>query len=355
MRIEKIALHELDEFIRSDQYKQFEVKPITPMRAASYLRNPHARPGDNVLYMLLERSKLIAFRTLFADKLVGEDEPFGWLSGNWVHPDYRRHGHSEKLLEEAFSDWNGRLMFTNYAPASLELYMKSGKFDSIYSAEGTRFYLFAKPSKLLAERMPGWKFLLYLFDVVVSIVASVKTAFFNSKQLAGFETKLVEGFDDECASLLKAGADQKIFDRNKKSFRWIFSYPWVSTADKRFLKNYPFSSFSDSFRYETLKIYAGETLKGFVFYSVRDKHLRTLYHSLTPETVKIAAQHLSNLAAAEKIETATVLDPELAKAVAESKKPFIKAKNIEHRIYSSFKFEQENKKIQSGDGDFVFS
>ena len=50
-----------------------------------------------------------------------------------------------------------------------------------------------------------------------------------------------------------------------------------------------------------------------------------------------------------------MLDPQLAKAVTESKKPFIKSKNIDHRIYSSFKLEQKNKKIQSGDGDFVFS
>ena len=52
MRVEKIALHELDEFIKSDHYKQFKVKPITLLRAASYLRNPYARPGDNVLYIL---------------------------------------------------------------------------------------------------------------------------------------------------------------------------------------------------------------------------------------------------------------------------------------------------------------
>lgn len=179
--------------------------------------------------------------------------------------------------------------------------------------------------------------------------------FFTTKHITDFETKTIKEPDEECLKLLKSNAGQTLFNRGKKSFKWIFSNPWISTVDKRFIDNYPFSSFSKAFRYETLKIYTENKFEGFILYSIRDKHLKALYSTLNGELLKTAAQHLSNLAAKERIEIMTILDPILAEAVSSSKNPFIKTMNIEHRIYSSFKLERGNKKIQAGDGDFVFS
>lgn len=355
MKIYKVALHELDELIKSDVYKQLQIKPITPLRAASYLRNPRAQPSDYVLYFMRKGSKLIAFRSLFADQLTGEKEQFAWLSGNWVHPDFRRQGHSEKLLEEAYSDWGGRLMFTNYAPSSLQLYLKSEKFKPIYSDSGSRFYLFAKPSKLLKERVKGLQFLLRIADFFVSVFASTKVKTFKIEEIDHTKAEMIERPDQECYKLLKESSKQFLFKRNKKSLKWVFSNPWVSTADKRFQKNYPFSSFSDSFKYHTLKLYSDGEFKGFVLYSIRDGHLKTLYHVLNESVKEIAAKHLINLAATKKLELLTILDSDLSQVIKSCEHPFIHVKNIEHRIYSSFDSVGIHDKIQSGDGDFVFS
>ena len=353
MKIYKVALHELDEFIKSDIYKNLDVKPITPMRAASYLRNPHALPHDYVIYFMRKGNRLIAFRSLFADKLPREKQTFAWLSGSWVNSDFRGLGHSETLFEEAFKDWEGRLMVTNYDP-SLHQNLKTEKFKAIYNNQGTCFYLFAKPSCLLKERMKGIKLLLRILDLFVSMYASFKLSLFKNEALELSSIEFIQEPDDECFNLLKA-SEKSLFNRKKKNFQWIFKFPWVSTADQRFLKNYPFSSYADSFMYHTLKIYEGDQLKSFLFYSIRDKHLKTLYHQLHESDFKLAAKHLINLAATKKLELLTILDPKLANEVKTCKNPFISSKNIDHTIYSSFIPIRKPDKIQSGDGDFIFS
>ncbi len=118
MEIKKIRLSELEEFANSTQFQSFENKPITTFRVASQIKNPRAQPNDYVLYMGFVDDKLVAYRTLFGDHITkqGKTIRFGWCSGAWVHPGFRKEGFSTLLLNEAFDDWEGKLMFTNYAP-----------------------------------------------------------------------------------------------------------------------------------------------------------------------------------------------------------------------------------------------
>ena len=355
MNIRKIALHELEEFLKSDVYDQFEIKPITPARAASYLKDPHASPNNFVLYLLTEGSKLIAFRTLFADRLTHEKAPFAWLSGNWVHPDYRRQGFSEKLLKEAHNDWNGRLMFTNYAPASLQLYLKTGKFEPIYEGSGERFYLFAKTSKILAARLHRFRFILPIADFLIHLWATLKVSLFKPKVASSFQTELLEFPDRPCYDLVKSKRNELLFRRTPKTLKWIFNYPWISNANINLADQYPFSSYSKSLQYQTLKIFLNGQFKGFLVYSIRDGHLKILLNFLDERLLPQVAVLLSKIALEQKIEMMTVLDPVLSNALKNAKNPFVFHKKFEHRIYSSFKPANAVGKIQAGDGDFILS
>ena len=134
LEIKKIRLKELNDFVKSEMFNQFEILPISPERVKSYINNPKAKPEDVVLYLGSINNALVAFRSLFAGELISDDlkTRFAWCSGNWVAPEFRRKGFSEQLLKEAYSDWSGKLMFTNYAPNSENLYLKTGWFHSIY-------------------------------------------------------------------------------------------------------------------------------------------------------------------------------------------------------------------------------
>jgi GNAT superfamily N-acetyltransferase len=215
LRIEKIQLKNLESFVQSETFQQFNTIPITVLRAKSYLNNPHAHPNDVVLYLGFIEKQLVAFRSLFADRIFSDNEPirFAWCSGNWVHPDFRRKGFSEQLLHETFTDWNGKLMFTNYAPNSEKLYLKTGKFKPIHQFQGFRGYLFPKTRKLIQSANKNWvtKFVFSAVDKFIAAFSSSQILFFRSKKNPDFEFKPIQFPDSECYQLLQNNRTKPYF------------------------------------------------------------------------------------------------------------------------------------------------
>lgn len=141
--IQKISLEKLGDFIHSTDFKKLRNKPISKIRAVSYINNPRANKNDIVLYMVFNLDELIAYRTIFSDYFTNEDNNkvfFGWLSGNWVHTKHRRKGLSTLLFNEVLKDWNHKLMYTNYAEASKLVYDKTQKFNLLLDLKGARYY-----------------------------------------------------------------------------------------------------------------------------------------------------------------------------------------------------------------------
>ncbi len=355
MHLKKIRLKELGEFQKSELFRSFEIKPISSFRAQSYLNNPHAEPDDVVLYLLHEENKLIAFRTLFAGRLMNHSKRFAWLSGNWVHPDDRRQGYSQQLLDEALKDWDERLMFTNYAPASLQLYLKTEQFQSVYLDSGTRFYFYFRTRKVLAARYPKFAFLLPVLDFFIQLAAGFTHLLFHPMRIRHFSMKESNMPDEASLEIAEAKKDSYLFARGRRELEWVFNHPWLSAADDQFALSYPFASFSRQFKYRSIKIFHKEKLVGFIIVLLRDGHMRTVHLQLPYDRMRIAARFLIRVAAKNKVETLTVLNPKLAKEVEKRPNPFLFHKKIEHGIYSSFPVSAAMRKIQDGEGDFIFS
>ena len=128
------------EDLKSHQFQAFysnkEVAPLSPLRLQSYLKNPRADQRDHILFELRHKDRLIAYRTLLPDCFydhLGNSHRFAWLSGNYVDPEYRRQGYSTRLLQLAEEHWDGRLMYTNYAPVSKAVYDQTGQFRVLNS------------------------------------------------------------------------------------------------------------------------------------------------------------------------------------------------------------------------------
>ncbi|QIA06901.1 GNAT family protein [Draconibacterium halophilum] len=231
LQIKKIRIKELENFVNSKEFQNYEVVPISPIRAQSYLANPHAKPEDIVLYLGFIDNKLIAFRSLFADTLNSDGQliRFGWCSGNWVHKQHRRFGYSEQLLREAYKDWNKKLLFTNYAPNSEKLYLKTGLFQAIHQFEGVRAYLHAKTAKFFPTKInPLTKLLFNVIDFFIGLIVRLITAFYHTKKdykLSFIET---EKPDETCFEFLKSNPVNSVFNRNETELKWIFEHPWIS-------------------------------------------------------------------------------------------------------------------------------
>lgn len=356
----KIRLADLENFSQSEVFKSWETVPVSSLRIQSYLHNPAANPDDVVLYIALTENKLVAFRTIFAGSVltVNGKERFGWCSGNWVHPDFRRKGFSELLLNEAFAGWNGRLMFTNYAPNSEKLYLKTGKFKPIHQFQGFRGYLFVKTSKLAlqAKKNVFSKIIFGGIDFGIGVLAGIRTWFFKPVVNPDISFSELEFPDETCYKWLEERKNDSVFQRGVGEFQWIFGFPWITTQKNVDAEKYPFSSFSESFRYYTIKIFDQNRFAGFFIFSVHDGHLKTLCFLAKAGLEKPVADFLKQFCVNHKIEVVTVYNYEISRYLFARKFPFLRAKNYGQKIYSSFNFDMaQHQRFQDGDGDVIFT
>lgn len=360
LKVEKIRLKDLESFVQSETFQHFTIIPITELRVKSYINNPHSQPGDVVLYLGYLQGQLVAFRTLFADRILSEKESvrFAWCSGNWVHPDFRRKGFSEQLLNEAFNDWESKLMFTNYAPNSEMLYLKSGKFQPIHQFEGFRGYLFPKTRKLI--RIAGKNSITMavssVADAIISVFSSARICFFSARQISDMNFETVQYPDEVCYKISQNCKSRFLFNRGEKELKWIFLFPWISGDENLTSGKYPFSSYSTSFSYYTVKVIIQNKPTGYFIFSVREGHLKTLFFDLPRGIEKVVADYLKQFCVKQKIEVATVYNNEIAQQLFTQKFPFLHAKKYGQKIYSSFEINDvDNYLFQDGDGDVFFT
>lgn len=358
--IRKIRLGELKVFTESEFFRQLTHIPITPSRAESYLENPHGKPGDVVLLLAFAHLKLVGFRSLFAGEVQTEKGKirFGWCSGNWVHPEFRRKGISKMLLEEAYADWDGKLMFTNYAPDSEKLYLKTGWFSPVHQFNGARAYLFPKTVKLLAVSRKN-KFFHALFswaDLCIAGFSSLKVKFLRHLEETDIRFEITGNPETETFGFAEEFRNNFAFQLGEKTLNWIFKYPWISEKNREMADKYPFSSFSNAFGYQTIKIWQRNEWRGAFIVSVREGHLKTLFFWNVNGLEKEIATFLKWYCVNQKSEMLTVYHPGVAKFLLKHRFPFLRVKKYGQKIYSTFPIPgSENLRFQDGDGDVVFT
>lgn len=352
-------MNELENFVNSKEFKSYEVIPITPIRARSYLANPHALPEDVVLYLGFINNKLVAFRSIFADRLHSDEQTirFGWCSGNWVKPQHRRLGYSEQLLRKAYKDWDKKLAFTNYAPNSEKLYLKTGLFQQVHQFQGARAYLYAKTNKFFQAKInPITAILFRITDSFVALLIQLIGFLYNPVPYSTISFLEIDKPDERCFEFLKTNPGKSVFNRNETELRWIFKHPWITQQNNDMSSRYPFSSFSKSFYYKIILLKRNNNMLGFFIFSVREGHLKTLYFNLAEDCTKEMAAFLKRYCLKHKIEYATIYKKELAKELLSRKFPFLYAKKYGQKIFSTFPISNNRQLIfQDGDGDVFFT
>ena len=355
MELRKVRLGELQVFVESDWFQQLPVKPISRFRAESYLANPHACPDDPVLYFFEDDNRILAFRTVLPAALNAERKSFAWLSGAWTQLNYRRRGLSKKLLDEIYSDWEGRLMSTNFSPGSRKLYEKSALLHPFFQTAGRRFYLFADSRKLLEHRLGNLIVLWLVADLLIRFIASQKLRKFNVEQPGNDRWEKQAFPDRECMDLANAQQHQFLFKRGETELKWILAYPWLSTDDRTFEQSYPFSSFAGQFEVYTVKFYRASQFLGFLIYSLRDGHLKLLHQHFREKCWETVAQFFLGEVVLKRVTMLTILHPELSGQLLQMKHPFLFSRKFRHQVFTSLKSLPQNSKIQAGEGDFIWT
>lgn len=352
-KIQKVSISKLEIFFQEKMLLSQSVLPISPSRVKSYCNNPRAKSDDVSLYFIEFENRIIAFRTVWADEIQLDEElvRFGWCSGNWVADDFRRRGLSTLILQEMYSDWNGKLMFTNYAPESLAGYLKTGLFTLQCERTGMRFYLNTNLAKLYANRANSGlkKAAVWLANKTFFSSYLIKRMIFKSQPMDHFKIDEQRQFSAGYSFVGKAS----LFNRGEKEFAWIFNCPWL-VKDDGVPSSYPFSWKVKDFEYCFVSINSQHAECSFVI-SIKNGTVKLLYWHATVEHHELIAKWLVNFSHRNKVKLLTVLDDQMAGAIKRIRNPFVWSRTFSMNIYSTFSFEDNKNKVFDGDGDYIFT
>ncbi len=361
MEARSYTLKQLDAHLSQRYDPSSSLVPVSPLRLASFQHNPRALPDDPVLYEMRQGNDLVAFRTLLPDWYFdgkGRMHRFAWLSGNYVLPAYRRQGISSRLLEQAEAEWKGRLMYTNYAPASKAVYDRSGQFRLLVRREGARYYLRAASADLMKGRT-ALQPLLPFADRLINRVVERKLARYSPEPFGECITECFQGSGPTPGEFSSFTTKDSLFRRDGQIFSWILRYPWVSESEAR-NPAYPFSSHSGRFENLLYRFQLpGKDEPGWLWLLINDRKLAAPYLILPHGSyLPHMARTLLDTMIRAGCSHATIRNEGLREALIPHRHWFLSVRSMPQLIFCHKKLEGSLPRkfsLQDGDGDVVFT
>jgi len=363
--IRNIRLDELFNFINSEEYKSLEYIPISTHRAISYINNERAKQDDVVITLLLKNNQIIAYRCLFPDYFFYEDKKyhFAWISGSWVHPEFRRRGYSMKLLTHCYNLYQGRILFSNYAPESKSLYDKSLLFKEIHELKGRRIYFRFCFSELLPPKKRFFskiKPLLIVIDYLLNLLFDIRFVF-QSNKLKFENLRIEEKIDSRCESLIAKRNLKNPFRRNKNEINHAIDYPWVFQKDNPDQEDirYHFSSESKQFKYKVLNLLGEKQEISAVFLiKIRDNEITIPYYFSdklkSDEIVKTIYLFIKKY----KLSYMTVFDQNIIDNIKKGHMMVLFSKKMYRKFFAGNEIAElfnESSRFFAGDGDNLYT
>jgi hypothetical protein len=354
------TIGELQDYIQSDQYLRSDILPVSPERVHSYLNNPRAEKQMPVLFTLTENEQLVAYRTVLPDHFNDGSQqlPFAWLSGNFVAPAHRRRGLSTLLFKAAGEAWNGRLMYTNYAPASKAVYDHSEAFTEFSVRPGKRYYMRSALATLYRERA-GSNRLLKFTDHVVNGLHDLFSSAGQFPLPPGTGAEEIDTPGDSFKKLIAQYNGGSLFGRGAAEFEWIRSFPWVTEKpDHQLPGKYHFTREVSRFRNSWYRI-KSEKGTAFLWITIVNEKLSVPYFfHADPLHVVAARQLVLNAMLSHRSAWVTIRHPELGPVLGTRKNPFILSRSMPQRYFAHRSLAPaipRDREIHDGDGDCVFT
>jgi len=361
MDLKVYTIDELKTRLDDPVYNQSGIAPLSPLRVKSYLTNPRARKHDPVLFEMHHNGLLIAYRTLLPDTFftsAGEPHQFAWLSGNYVKSEFRRQGLSTRLFQEVENHWEGRIMYTNYAPVSKAVYDKTGRFKLLFRREGTRFYLRSAAGELLGKRL-SVPAILNLTDSLINKISEKRLQRFQASVQKQYPVEQIDNFDQELITLFTQIQKDSLFRRDSTIFRWIIDHPWVASKPTEQVP-YHFSYKTGYFENRLMKyVDSDKDITGFAWLLLHNRKMSvpylfsgddSFYNLVARDVLLSMIQHGSAYI--------TIRHPSFLVAMQKLRKWFLSARDMPQLIFVHKKIAglvPDSGTIHDGDGDVVFT
>ncbi|WP_426477441.1 GNAT family N-acetyltransferase [Chryseobacterium sp. CBSDS_008] len=348
---------ELEDFISSGAFQQYDFLPVTRHRALSHIQNPKASEEDILLILALYEEKLVGYVGCFPDNFVmnGEEIRYAWLSTLYVNPEYRKKRPAKTLLKKAFEAYEGRIAITEFTKEAEALYNIMGVFEYVFPKKGKRYYFRTDAAKMIPEKKPvtqPLKPLFQMLDAAANGLISIKNV---AIQKPDFNYEVLDRIDKESVGFVNGFSNR----RNAEEINTFIDNPWVLEGKKD--EKYLFSSFANSFKFFWIKIFdQNNKLKACFLLQLRDGYLKIPYlfsNDGSDEVVRV----LNYFIITHKIKGFTSYQTRLNKTIQQSKvfshiyerdfnREYLFHKNLLELLPDNF-----NPDYQDGDGDCMMT
>ncbi|MCS4305685.1 GNAT family N-acetyltransferase [Chryseobacterium sp. BIGb0232] len=348
---------ELEEFVSSGAFRQYDFLPITKHRAISQINNPRATEDHTLLILALYEGKLAGYVGCFPDYFVveGQKVEYAWLSTLYVNPEFQKKRPAKKLLKKVFEEYGGRIAITEFTKEAEALYIIMGVFEDVFPKDGKRYYFRTDATGMIPEKKPKTRIgkpLFYVLDTVANSLISLKNLGVEEPK---FKYEILDRADQESIDFV-AGFSE---NRSAEEINTFIDHPWILEGKKE--EKYFFSSFAGVFKYFWIKIYDDSNkLAGCLLLQLRDGYLKIPYFFSKTNDERIVA-FLSYFVILNKVKGFTCYHTGLNEAIQQSK---VFPKIYERGFRREYLFhkqlleelpEQFNPHFQDGDGDCMMT
>ncbi|MCU7618578.1 GNAT family N-acetyltransferase [Chryseobacterium sp. PBS4-4] len=349
---------QLENFVSSGEFQQYDFLPITEHRAKSHITNPKANDEQTLLILAFDDDQLAGYIGCLPDEFLidGKALHYAWLSTLFISDQFRGKRIAQTLLNRAFDEYSGNIAITEFTKEAESLYNKIGVFKYIKPKQGKRYYFRTDletiiPSK--KENTKPFKPVFKIADSVANFFISIKNSFVKQPR---FPFEVLDKIDGESADFISEFKS----NRTAEEINWAIENPWIlkgETVDK----NYLFSSYSQNFKYFWVKVYCdNKNLMTCSLLAVRDGHLKIPYLFSNSDLTQFI-EFLSYFVVEHQVKMMTSYQWELNEKIDSNLSfPNIHQRKIERR----YMFHQNlldrlpkdfNPDFQDGDGDCLMT
>jgi hypothetical protein len=360
-RIRAIPFSEISETITGGEWDHAKVIPITPERAGSQQKNPHALPGQSCLWVATSGDgQVIGFAGSLPGYDVHNSAPMGWNSCWWVDQVNGKEA-AMPLFYNFLKQWDQRVAFADMTPRTRAIIDQLGFCHTREMVMVQRF--FRIPSRKVISRLGIAGVLLSpLIFTMTGLVNAIQQVRLKTcgRRRSAIDIEVRDHLDDELYTFIQQHWEKDFARRSKEEFRWIEDNPWLVKRSPFTVgtgKKYPFSYVVREYRLEWLVTRREQGITSVMLVSFRDGALKVLYYFGNAAADACEAL-LASISGNRKVHAMLYTHPGLVARLKECGTFSMHTRygtrivGVSKKILASF---PEELVIQLGDGDAVFT
>ncbi len=207
--------------------------------------------------------------------VLGKKIHVAWLSGIWIHPDYRQKTLGTQLHKAAYEAWNGLLEVTEFTPLNRRTILGTQLYDTLPDIQGIKIYFFSSFASYFKTKNSSKMTLAIgsLADRMINGINAIKNLGLSLPSILAKWTYTEENdLSADGSSFINQYEFYSSFNRRSEDFSWILHYPWIGNDQNSFeeLGRYYFSVYCQEFYLKVLNVYYEGQLRGVIFINLRD-------------------------------------------------------------------------------------